>query len=43
MTEKKSVGAMIKDGGLKAYTYREVAEQFNNLIKKIKLIIKSNE
>jgi MinD superfamily P-loop ATPase len=35
MKEKKSVKAMVEEGGLKAWNYRSVANQFDKIIDKI--------
>jgi cellulose biosynthesis protein BcsQ len=34
-SEKKSIQAMVNEGGLKAYNYRLINDQFNNLLKHI--------
>jgi len=39
MKEKKSIKAMVGEGGLKAYTYKPVSQQFDKLIKTINATI----
>ena len=40
MKEKKSIREIVGEGGLKAYTYKPVADQFEKLIKTINAITK---